>query len=105
MEKLNHKEAELFQEQIQTLSTLLNETLEFLKENLVSFNNQKLSDYKAYFLMIIGKFRMNTESLIGLLPFFKQDHRHKLSLALILRCICSDILTALYLLSFIDNND
>jgi hypothetical protein len=102
---LNKEENEKFGSQIDGLGKMLKESLVFLKDNLIAFNGIEFHEYQQYFLSIVGRFQLNIESLIPLVALFKEDHRHKFPVALISRCICSDILTALYLKTFIDYAD
>jgi hypothetical protein len=105
MEILNQLEKERFESQIEDINRDLTNSLELLKDILIASNSLDQGNYKHYFVAIIGRFRLNIESILGLLPIFKNDHRHKFSIGLIARCICSDVLTVMYLMTFIDRDD
>lgn len=102
---LTQKERERFKKEIEGFKEILSDFLVFAKRNLVSFNGQKTENYTAYFLDIFTRFRLNSEGLYNLLDPFYKDYRLKICINLLLRSICSDILTSLYLLSFYDKND
>ncbi|MBN8837703.1 MAG: hypothetical protein J0I09_10615 [Sphingobacteriia bacterium] len=102
---LSKEEQEKFCNQVNAIQNALLEFLKFAKTNLQSYNGLTIESYDQHFLQIFARFRLNTEGLICLLDNFKEDYRLKISLNLLLRSICSDILTALYLLTFYDKSD
>jgi hypothetical protein len=102
---LTQKERDKFKKDIEGLKEILAGILLFSKDNLVKFNGRRTENYTAYFLNIFTRFRINTEGLLNLMDPFYKDYRLKICTNLLLRSICSDILTALYLLTFYDKDD
>jgi hypothetical protein len=102
---LSNEDKERFKNEILGLTSVLKLTLEFQKQCLMSFNGKTLENYSKYFLDILARFRYNTETLVYLQIPFHKDYRLKISVNLILRSLCSDILTSLYLETFYDNDD
>lgn len=102
---LTEKEKEQFASEVDGLSDILFRTLDFLKINLVLFNKRQTENFSHYFLDILARFRYNIEGLSTLLDSFHNDYRLKCCINLLLRSICSDSLTALYLLTFYDKSD
>ena len=102
---LTIQDQEKFKNDVDTLRLTLNEILEFSKDNLIAFNARTVENYASYLLDIFARFRLNIEGLLNLLDSFYEDYRLKICVNLILRAICSDILTALYLATFYDKED
>lgn len=102
---LSPEERELFGKQIQCLEEVLRDTLYFYQKNLVLFNGRTTQNYTHYFLQILARFRFNCEGLLNLMHPFHNDYRLKICTNLLLRSICADSLTALYLLTFYSKND
>ncbi len=102
---LTNQEKEKFIREIEDLREILTNTLNFAKNWLVKFNGVELKNYSANFIDIFARIRYNIEGLLNLLDSFANDYRLKACINLILRSICSDILTALYLRTFYDKND
>ena len=104
-ETLSCKNQEVFFKDLEEINESLIKFIETSKINLISYNDIALKGHSKCFLDIVVRFRFNSESLLALLPIFKQDYRNKISINLILRAICSDMLTGMYLVTFIDNKD
>ena len=102
---LTIEDQEKFKNDVQSLKLALNEVLEFSKNNLVNFHARIVENYASYFLDIFARFRLNIEGLLNLMDSFYEDYRLKVCVNLILRAICSDILTSLYLATFYDKED
>lgn len=102
---LTEKEKVKYKKDIEGLKDILSQALPFFKKNLVLFNGQTTENFTHYFLDIMARFRYNSEGLLSLMDSFHKDYRLKTCINLLLRAICSDALTALYLLTFYDNND
>lgn len=102
---LTSEERELFEKRIQCLEECLKAILPFYQKNLTLFNGKRTENYTHYFLQILERFRFNCEGLLGLMPSFYNDYRLKICINLLLRSICSDSLTALYLLTFYSKDD
>lgn len=102
---MSEEERIRFATEIESLKITLITVLHFYKINLRLFNGIKTANYSQYFLEIVARFRYNSEGLLNLLDSFEKDYRLKICLNLLLRSICSDCLTALYLYTFYDKND
>ena len=102
---LTEQEKVRFYKEIETLKQSLENILEFSASNLILFNGRQTENFSSYFLDIFARFRYNCEGLINLLNAFKEDYRLKICVNLLLRSICSDVLTAIYLLTFYDKDD
>ncbi len=94
-----------FENDIHFLISLLADIVELLKINLTLFNAKEVKNYSKSLLDIVARFRYNTESISNLMDAFSKDYRLKCSINLILRSICSDSLTALYLITFYNEQD
>jgi len=102
---LTREEKERFAKEIEGLKEILIQTLNFYKKNLMLFHQRRTENFTNYFLDIIGRFRYNIEGLSAIMDSFHNDYRLKNCVNLLLRSICSDALTALYLLTFYDKNE
>jgi len=102
---LTAQEKKKFDKEIEALKDILTSTLGFAKKNLMLFNGVTLINYTCYFLDIFARFRYNCEGLLNLMDSFHKDYRLKSCVNLLLRSICSDIITALYLMTFYDKNE
>jgi len=102
---LTIEDQEKFRNDISALKSTLIEVLEFSKDNLIMFDATTVENYAWYLLDIFARFRLNIEGLLNLMDSFYEDFRLKVCVNLILRAICSDILTALYLATFYDKED
>jgi hypothetical protein len=102
---LTEEERVRFSKDIEELKKILFKTLSFFKKNLMLFNNRNTENFTHYFLDIFARFRYNSEGLLALMDSFHNDYRLKICTNLLLRCICSDALTALYLLTFYDKSE
>ncbi|MGZ3857696.1 MAG: hypothetical protein ACXVKO_15670 [Bacteriovorax sp.] len=102
---LSQEEQERFLKETELLKKSLEGILEFSKSNLLFFNGVQTENFSYYFLEIFVRFRLNCEGLLTLVPSFQEDYRLKVCTNLLLRSICSDVLTAIYLLTFYDKDD
>lgn len=102
---LTQQEKERFKKEIDGLKDVLSDTLLFAKRNLVQFNGLQTENFTHYFLDIFARFQYNCEGLLNLLDSFHKDYRLKMCVNLLLRSVCSDIITALYLLTFYDKSE
>lgn len=65
-------------------------------------------DAKSVEFCILGfikRFKLNLDTIHSLIPAYKLNTEHKLGINLILRSLCSDALTALYLCTFLEPED
>ena len=103
--ELTDQEKNRFINEVNALQEALENILQFSKNNLVLFNGIDTENYSYHFLQIFIRFRVNCEGLINLMQAFIEDYRLKVCVNLLLRSICSDVLTTTYLLTFYDTND
>ncbi len=87
-------------ENIEKLKNILNDYTEICLELFRDFKKKKIGENNVFLLNIIERFYFNSLSLIPLLELFIKEPRYKLSIALILRTCLSDLLTAIYLITF-----
>ena len=71
---------------------------------LATKDNTQL-EHCTCFLTLLAKIRINLESLNDLLPHLYEDYRFKASLNLLYRSISEDIITAMYLVGFVNLDD
>ncbi len=103
--KLSKEEQKQFRREVRELKEVLVSSIEFYKKNLLLFNGLETKNYTNCFLDILARIRYNLEGLSNLLSCFEEDYRLKISVSLLLRSICADQLTILYLLTFYDKED
>lgn len=77
----------------------------YLSVVLRNANNLEQEPNFQCFINLLGKIRINLESINLLIPLLKKDVKFKISINILYRCIVDDIINLIYLFYFIDVTD